>query len=60
MRFTLGSTAQDQLSILAGGSFLSSQSISFTIDRLGVIQIRVIYTVLNLPNGANGYLASEF
>ena len=61
VRFTLGSTAQDHLSILAANAFsLGSKAFLFTIDQLGALQTGVGYTVLSLPNGATGYTPSEF
>lgn len=60
IRFTLGATAQDQLSIQAGNAFgLSSNSLLFTIDQLGDLQTGT-YTLVNLPNGAFGYQATQF
>lgn len=60
IRFTLGATAQDQLSIQAGNAFgLSNNSLLFTIDPLGDLQTGT-YTLVNLPNGSFGYQATQF
>lgn len=61
VRFTLGSTAQDQLSIASNNVFgLGANSLLFTIDQLGALQTGVNYTVINLPNGSFSYQLSDF
>ncbi len=61
VRFTLGSTAQDQLSIASSNSFtFSDKSVLFTIDQLGALQTGVSYTLISLPNGSAGYQVAEF